>query len=102
MMLSDTNLETLIHKVISLYNLTHSPNAIAKLIFFSPMLITVQFSGGFCTGCSTMEITDAFAYQTKTLSQGRIELKHNKTLQTSLHAIQTSFMVKRGKNEGLF
>ncbi|TFH24447.1 hypothetical protein E4G67_01965 [Candidatus Bathyarchaeota archaeon] len=93
-MLSDTDLETLIHKAISLYNLTHSPNAIAKLIFFSPILITVQFSGVFCTGCSTMEITEAFAYQAKTLSQGRIELKHNKTLETSPHAIQTSYIVK--------
>ena len=93
-MLSDADLETLIHKVISLYNLTHSPNAIAKLIFFSPILITVQFSGGFCTGCSTMEITEAFAFQTKTLSQGRTELKHNKTLEISPHAIQTFYIVK--------
>ena len=93
-MLSDIDLEALINRAISFYNRTHSPNAIAKLIFFSPTLITVQFSGGFCTGCGTMEITEAFADQTKTLSQGRTELKHNKTTQTSPHAIQTSYSVK--------
>jgi len=93
-MLSDTDLEALINRAISLYNLTHTPNAIAKLISFSPTLITVQFSGGFCTGCSTMEITEAFVDQTKTLSQGRTELKHSKTIQTNPHTIQTFFTVK--------
>lgn len=93
-MLSDTDLEALIHRAISFYNRTHSPNAIAKLIFFSPTLITVQFSGGFCTSCGTMEITEAFADQTKTLSQGKTELKHNKTIQTNPHAIQAIYTVK--------
>jgi hypothetical protein len=93
-MLSDMDLEALVHRAISFYNRTHSPNAIAKLISFSPTLITVQFSGGFCTGCGTMEITEAFADQTKTLSQGSIELKHNKTTQTNPHTIQTSYTVK--------
>jgi hypothetical protein len=94
MMLSDTDLDALIKRAISLYNRTHSPNAIAKLVFFSPTLITVQFSGGFCTGCGTMEITESFADQTKTLSQGKTELKHYKTTQTNPHTIQTSYTVK--------
>ena len=93
-MLSDSDLETLINRAISFYNRTHSPNTVAKLISFSPTLISIQFSGGFCTGCGTMEITEAFADQTKTLSQGKIELKHNKTNQTSTHSIQTSFIIK--------
>ena len=93
-MLSETDLEALIHRAISFYNRTHSPNAIAKLISFSPSLITVQFSGSFCTGCGTMEITEAFADQTKTLSQSGTELKHNKTTQTNPRTIQTSFTVK--------
>ncbi len=41
-----------------------------------------------------MEITEAFADQTKTLSQGKIELKHNKTNQTSTHSIQTIYTLK--------
>jgi hypothetical protein len=93
-MLSDTDLENLIQRAISFYNRTHSPNAVAKLISFSPTLITVQFSGGFCTSCGTMEITEAFADQTKTLSQGRTELKHNKTVQSNPRTILTSFTVK--------
>jgi hypothetical protein len=93
-MLSDTDLEALIQRAISFYNRTHSPNSIAKLISFSPTLIIVQFSGGFCTGCGTMEISEAFADQTKILSQGKTELKHNKTTLTNLHTIQTSYIVK--------
>jgi hypothetical protein len=93
-MLSDTDLEALIDRAISLYNRTHSPNAIAKLISFSQTLIIVQFSGGFCISCGTMEISQAFADQTKSLSQGKIELKHNKTTETNPHAIQTFYIVK--------
>ncbi len=93
-MLSDSDLEALINRAISLYNRTHSPNAIAKLISFSPTLISIQFSGGFCTGCGTMEITEAFADLTKILSQGKTELKHNKTIQISPHTIQTIYTLK--------
>jgi hypothetical protein len=93
-MLSDTDLEALIHRAISFYNRTHSPNAIAKLIFFSPTLISVQFSGGFCTGCGTIEITEALVDLTKLLSQGKTELKQSKTLQTNPHTIQTYYTVK--------
>ena len=91
---SDSDIEALINRAISLYNRTHSPNAIAKLISFSPTLISIQFSGGFCTGCGTMEITEAFADQTKILSQGKTELKHNKTIQTNPHTIQTIYTLK--------
>jgi hypothetical protein len=41
-----------------------------------------------------MEITEAFANQTKTLSQGKTELKHNKTTQSNPRTILTSFTVK--------
>lgn len=93
-MLSDTDLEALIHRAISFYNRTHSPNVIAKLIFFSPTLISVQFSGGFCTGCGTMEITEALVDLTKLLSQDKTELKQSKTIQTNPHTIQIYYTVK--------
>ncbi|TFH21584.1 hypothetical protein E4G67_05500 [Candidatus Bathyarchaeota archaeon] len=93
-MLSDIDLEALIHRAISFYNRIHSPNAIAKLISFSPTLISVQFSGGFCTGCGTMESTEALVDLTKTISQGKTDLKQNKTIQTNLHTIQTTYIIK--------
>jgi hypothetical protein len=91
---SSNDLEALINRAISFFNRTHSPNAVAKLILFSPTLITVQFSGVFCIGCGTMEITEAFADHTKLLSQGKTTLKHDKTIQISPHAIQAVYSVR--------
>jgi hypothetical protein len=41
-----------------------------------------------------MEITEALVDLTKLLSQGKTELKQNKTIQTNPHAIQTYYTVK--------
>jgi hypothetical protein len=94
MMPSDAGLDTLVKRTITLYNRTHSPNATAKLTALTPSMIIVQFSGSFCTGCGTFEITDAFADQLKTLSNGKVEVKHDKTTQTNPHTIQTIYTIK--------
>ncbi len=94
MLPSDSDLEALVKRVIALYNRTHSPNAIAKLTALTPPLLVVQFSGAFCTGCGTMDITQALADQTKTMSSGKVELKEGKTTQTNPHTIQTTYTIK--------
>jgi hypothetical protein len=90
----DVGLEGLVRRTIALYNRTHSPNAIAKLTALTPPILIVQFSGSFCTGCGTFEITDAFADQLKTLSSGKVEIKQDKTTQTNPHTIQTVYTIK--------
>jgi hypothetical protein len=94
MLPSDSDLEALVQRAIQLYNRTHSPNATAKLVALTPPLLTIQFSGAFCTGCGTLDITDAFADQLKTLSGGKTELKQGKTTQTNPHTIQTTYTIK--------
>ena len=94
MLPSDVGLEGLVRRAIALYNRTHSPNAIAKLTALTPPMLIVQFSGSFCTGCGTFEITDAFAIQLKTLSSGKVEIKQDKTTQTNPHTIQTVYTIK--------
>jgi hypothetical protein len=94
MLSSDADLEALLKRVIALYNRTHSPNATAKLAALTPPLLIVQFSGSFCTGCGTFEITDAFAEQTKMLSNSKVELKEGKTAQVNIHTIQTTYTIK--------
>ena len=94
MLPSDLDLNALVKRTIALYNRTHSPNATAKLESFTPPFLSMQFSGSFCTGCGTFEITEAFAEQLKTLSSGKVELKHNKTTQTTPHTIQTTYTIK--------
>ncbi len=92
--MSETELEALVKRAILIYNRTHSPNATAKLVSLAPPFLVIQFSGGFCTGCGTLDITDAFAEQVKMLGSGKIELKHGKTTQTNPHAIQTTYTLK--------
>lgn len=94
MLPSDLDLNALVKRTIALYNRTRSPNATAKLESFIPPFLGVQFSGSFCTGCGTFEITEAFADQLKTLSSGKVELKHIKTTQTTPHTIQTTYTIK--------
>ena len=94
MLPSDAGLDSLVKRSIALYNRTHSPNATAKLTALTLPILIVQFSGSFCTGCGTFEITDAFADQLKTLSSGKVEIKHDKTTQTNPHTIQTIYIIK--------
>ena len=94
MLPSDSDLEALVKRTIALYNRTHSPNATAKLFALTPPLLVVQFSGAFCTGCGTLDITDAFADHLKTLSGNKTELKQGKTTQTNPHTIQTAYTIK--------
>ena len=94
MLPSDSDLEALVKRGITLYNRTHSPNATAKLISLTPPLLTIQFSGAFCTGCGTQDITEGFADQLKTLSGGKTQVKQNKTTQTNPHTIQTTYTIK--------
>ena len=93
MLPSDSDLETLIQRVIALYNRTHSPNVTAKLVTFTPAVITIQFTGGFCYGCGVFEYVDGFADQLKALS-GKAELKPGKTRQVTPRRFETDFLVK--------
>jgi hypothetical protein len=93
MLPSDSDLETLVRRVIALYNRTHSPNVTAKLITFTSEFITVQFTGSFCYGCGVFEYVDGFAEQLKALS-GKFELKPGKTRQDTPRSFEADFSVK--------
>jgi hypothetical protein len=94
MLPSDAWLDALVKRSIALYNRTHSPNATAKLTTLTPPILIVQFSGSFCTGCGTFEITDTFTDQLKTLSAGKVELKQDRTTQINPHTIQATYTIK--------
>lgn len=93
-MLQDSSLETLTRRAIEIYNRTHSPSRKATLVTLSPPLLTIQFSGIFCTGCGTQDITDGFANQYSALSGGKIELRTGETSQINPHTFQTTYNIK--------
>ena len=72
--MSELNLEELVRKTILLYNRVRSPEVTAKLVFSSPVMLTVSFSGGFCYGCGVLDIVEGFAHQFKALTD-KAELK---------------------------
>ena len=93
-MMPQTGLEALIQKAIQIYNLTHSPQTKASLIKLEPSTITIEFTGILCFECSTINITEGFANQLKSLSGGKTQLKQGKTTQTNPHTIQTTYTIK--------
>jgi hypothetical protein len=93
MLSSDADLEAVVKRAIQFYNRTHSPNTTAKLILLSPPLLTIQFSGVFCTGCGTLDITDAFADQFKALTN-QTQLKQGKTRELNPRTFEVEYTMK--------
>jgi hypothetical protein len=92
-MLSESDLEDLVRKVILIFNRTRSPEVTAKSVFVSPASITVSFSGGFCYGCGVMDYVEGFAQQFKALS-GKAELKIGKTKQINPRNFEADYIIK--------
>ena len=92
-MLSESDLEGLVRKVILIFNRTRSPEVTAKSVFVSPASITVSFSGGFCYGCGVMDYVEGFAQQFKALS-GKAELKIGKTKQINPRNFEADYIIK--------
>jgi hypothetical protein len=88
------DLETLAKRTITLYNRTHSPNTRVTLVKYAYPLLVVEFTGIFCTGCSTQNITDAFEYQFKTLGHRKATLKTTKNTQVNPRGFQIVYLIK--------
>lgn len=93
-MLPETSLEALIQKAVQIYNLTHIPQTKAALIKLEPPTLTIEFTGILCFECSTINITEGFGNQLKSLSGGKTQLKQGKTTQTKPHTIQTTYTIE--------
>ncbi len=93
MLPSDSDLETIVKKAVVLYNRIRSPEVTAKLVFVSPVNVTVSFTGGFCYGCGVLDYVDGFAQQFKALS-GKYELKTGRTRQANPRTFEADFIVK--------
>ena len=97
MSLSQSELEELVRKAIALYNRVKSPDVTAKLIFVSPAVITISFSGGFCYGCGILDIVEGFAHQFKIFS-AKAELKVGKTREINPRTFEADYTLKVKSN----
>lgn len=92
-MLPQPELEELARKAVLLYNRVRSPEVTAKLVFATPAMLTVSFSGGFCYGCGVLDIVEGFAHQFKALTD-KAELKVGKTRQINPRTFEADYIVK--------
>ena len=93
MALSELEIEELAKKAVLLYNRVRSPDVTAKLVFASPELLTVSFSGGFCYGCGVLDYVEGFADQFKALT-AKAQLKAGKTRQINPRTFEADYTVK--------
>ena len=94
---SQSELEELVRKALALFNRVRSPEVTAKIIFVSPAIITISFSGGFCYGCGVFDIVEGFAHQFKAFSD-KAELKMGKTRQINPRTFEADYSLKVKSN----
>ncbi len=92
-MLTEAELETVVRKTILIYNRFKSPEAIAKLVFVSPAMVTISFTGSFCYSCGVREYIEDFAYDFKALTD-KAELKVAKTRQVNPRTFEADYTIK--------
>ena len=93
MSLSEAELSEIAKKAVQLYNRVRSPEVTVKLVFASPAMLTVSFSGGFCYGCGILDYVEGFANQFKALTD-KSELKGGKTRQLNPRTFEADYTIK--------
>ena len=93
-MISQSELETAVHKAISLYNRLRSPEVVAKIIRVSPETVTIGFSGSFCYNCAVpLNYIKDFESNLKVFTD-KVELIIGATRQTGTNSFETDYTVK--------
>ena len=92
-MLSQPELEQLVHKTVVLYNRFRSPEAFAKIVYVSPELVTISFSGSFCYSCGVLDYIEDFVHEFKILSS-KAELKVDRSRQVSPRSFEADYRIR--------
>ena len=92
-MLSQPELEQLVRKTVVLYNRFRSPEAFAKIVYVSPELVTISFSGSFCYSCGVLDYIEDFVHEFKILSS-KAELKVDRSRQVSPRSFEADYRIR--------
>ena len=94
MTISQVELEGVVHKTVQLFNRLRSPQALTKVIYVSPEIVTIEFSGSLCYECGDVEkYVEEFQKDFKVFID-YIELSAGKAKETAPHGFQVNFFVK--------
>ncbi len=83
----------MVRKTVALYNRFRSPEAFAKIVFVSPDMVTISFSGSFCYSCGVLDYIEDFVHEFKILT-GKAELKVERSRQTTVRSFEADYRVK--------
>ncbi len=90
-----TEVESAIRKTSQLFNRLRSPQALTKIIYVSPDIVTVEFSGSLCYECGDVEkYIEDFKRDFKVFVD-YIQLEAGNAKETAPHGFQVNFFVKR-------
>jgi hypothetical protein len=92
-LLSQPELEQLVRKTVVLYNRFRSPEAFAKIVYVSPELVTISFSGSFCYSCGVLDYIEDFVHEFKILSS-KAELKVDRSRQVSPRSFEADYRIR--------
>jgi hypothetical protein len=92
-LLSQTELEEIVRKTVTLYNRYRSPEAVAKIVSVTRESVTIAFSGSFCYSCGVVEFIEDFVDEFKMLTD-KAELKIDKTRQVNPRTFEADYKVK--------
>jgi hypothetical protein len=94
MTISISELESLVHKTVSLYNRLKSPEAVTKIVKVTLDTVTIEFSGSFCYDCGgILSYVDDFARDFKVFVD-YVKLEIGQTRQVNPRIFQVDYVVK--------
>ena len=92
-MISQAELEELVHRAILLYNRYRSPEAVAKVVIVTPEVVTLSITGSFCYSCGVLDYAEDFVHEVKMLTKD-VEVKVSRTRQTSPRSFEVDYLVR--------
>ena len=93
-MVSQSEIEGLVRKTVTLYNRLKSPEAVTKIIKISPEIVTIEFNGSFCYDCGgIINYVEDFAKDFKVFVD-YVELAVGQTKQVNPRSFQVDYLVK--------
>ncbi len=94
MVISLSDLETLVRKTVNLYNRLKSPEALTKIVKISLETVTIEFTGSFCYDCGgILTYVEDFARDFKVFVD-YLELGVGQTRQITPRSFQVDYEVK--------
>jgi len=94
MSVKQTEMENLIRKTVNLFNRLRSPEALTRIVFVSPELVTIAFSGSLCYECGDVEKYVVDFQNDFKVFVDYVKLEAGKTKETTPRSFEVNFVIR--------